>query len=112
MTPSPPDAPLVDKRRRGLKGVLILDTVATLILAPIALFWGMMSAMATTTTDDAAFANAYVMVNMTLPAAMVICLIGGWVAWARRRDGLVWPIILLPLIWLVVSIAMMANWPD
>lgn len=99
------------RRNTTLKVILILDSIATVFLAPLALFWGMMSVMASTTTDDAAFANLYAWVNLTLPLAMVVCLIGGWIAWARRRDGLAWILIFLPLAWLIVSVAMMAAWP-
>lgn len=99
------------ERSRKLKLLLILDTVASLLLSPLALFWGVMSAMSTTTTSDADFANTYVLINMTLPVAILVCLIGGWIAFALRREKSAWVIIFLPLPWLVASIAMMANWP-
>lgn len=106
-TPSAP-APA---RNRKLKLLLILDTAASVLLIPLALFWGLMSGMATTTTSNAAFANTYALINMTLPVAMLVCLIGGWIAFGLRREKAAWVIIFLPLVWLVASIAMMANWP-
>lgn len=98
-------------RSGRLKIMLILDSLATLVLAPLALFWAMMSAMSTTTTTDMEFANTYVLVNLALPLVMVLCLIGGWIAWGLRQERAGWVIIFLPLIPFFISIAMMANWP-
>lgn len=98
-------------RSRKLKLLLILDTAASALLIPLALFWGLMSGMATTTTSNTAFANAYVLINLTLPVAMLVCLIAGWIAFALRQERIVWIVIFLPVLWLVASIVMMANWP-
>jgi len=94
-----------------LKALLIADSVVSLIGIPLALFWGLMSGMSTTTTDNAAFANAYVLVNLTLPLALLACLIGAWTAWAMRRERVAWVVMLLPLAWVAVSVGMMASWP-
>lgn len=99
----------VDSSRRRLRTWLIVDTVITVLLAPLALFWGMMSGMATTTTANAGY--AYVLVNLTLPVAMVGCLAGAWIAFAMRRRRAAWILMLLPLLWLLVSVTMMALWP-
>ncbi|GAA0624139.1 hypothetical protein GCM10009422_20520 [Brevundimonas kwangchunensis] len=94
-----------------MKLLLILDTAASVLLIPLALFWGLMSGMSTTTTSNAAFANAYVLINLTLPVAMLVCLIAGWIAFAVRRERIAWIVIFLPLLWVVASVVMMANWP-
>ena len=99
-------------RSRRLKLLLILDTLGSLILIPLAIFWGMMSVMASTTTQDAAWANAYALVNLSLPVAMLVCLAGGWTAWALRKDRIAWTILLLPFLWVAASVAMMATWPS
>jgi hypothetical protein len=104
---TPPRPP----RSALLKALLIADSIVSLIAIPLALFWGLMSGMSTTTTEDAAFANAYVLVNLTLPIALLACLIGAWTAWALRRDGVAWVVMFLPLAWVIASIVMMANWP-
>ena len=103
-SPKPPRSAL-------LKGLLIADSIVSVIAIPLALFWGLMSGMSTTTTDDAAFANAYVLVNLTLPVALLVCLIGAWTAFALRRERVAWTLMFLPLAWVIVSVAMMANWP-
>ena len=103
-SPKPPRSAL-------LKGLLIADSVVSVISIPLALFWGLMSAMSTTTTDDAAFANAYVLVNLTLPVALLVCLIGAWTAFGFRRERVAWAVMFLPLAWVIVSVAMLANWP-
>jgi hypothetical protein len=94
-----------------LKALLIADSLVSLIGAPLALFWGLMSGMSTTTTDNTAFANAYVLVNLTLPVALVVCLIGAWSAFALRRERIAWVMMFLPLAWVLVSLGMMASWP-
>ncbi|RZJ30399.1 MAG: hypothetical protein EON85_05075, partial [Brevundimonas sp.] len=91
-SPKPPRSAL-------LKGLLIADSIVSLIAIPLALFWGLMSGMSTTTTDDAAFANAYVLVNLTLPVALLVCLIGAWTAFAFRRERVAWTLMFLPLAW-------------
>lgn len=98
-------------RSRKLKLLLILDTAASVLLIPLALFWGLMSGMSTTTTSNAAFANAYVLINLTLPVAMLVCLIAGWIAFALRQERIAWIVIFLPVLWLIASIVMMTNWP-
>jgi len=109
---TPPSAPAMeDKARRRQRTWLIIDTAVTVLLAPLALFWGLMSGMATTTTSNAGYANAYVLVNLTLPVAMVVCLAGAWVAFAMRHRRATWILMLLPLLWLLVSVTMMAMWP-
>ncbi len=94
-----------------LKALLIAGSALSLIGIPLALFWGLMSGMSTTTTRDAGFASAYVLVNLTLPLAMLLCLIAAWTAFALRRERVAWIVMFLPLAWIVVSVAMMANWP-
>lgn len=108
---SAPD-PIRPPRDRTLKMLLILDSIGTLFLAPLALFWGMMSVMASTTTTNAAWANTYALVNLTLPLVMLLCLAGGWTAWAIRRNRAAWITIFLPLLWLIASLVMMAAWPQ
>ena len=108
--PADATAPVIPGRAR-LKLFLILDSAFTVLAAPLALFWGMMSVMASTTTTDMAWANTYALINLSLPVAMVLCVIGGWVAYGLRRQRTAWIIILLPLLWLAASIAMMAMWP-
>lgn len=102
-SPGPPRSAL-------LKALLIADTVVSLIGIPLALFWGLMSAMSTTTTDNAGFANAYVLVNLTLPIALLVCLIAAWTAFALRRERIAWAVMFLPLLWVVISLGMMASW--
>jgi len=103
-SPGPPRSAL-------LKALLIADTVVSLIGIPLALFWGLMSGMSTTTTDNAGFANVYVLVNLTLPLALLVCLIAAWTAFALRRERIAWVVMFLPLAWVVVSLVMMASWP-
>ena len=98
-------------RNQTLKIFLILDSLFTLIAAPLALFWGMMSAMASTTTANADWANLYALVNLTLPLAMVLCLAGAWTAFGLRRERIAWIVMFLPILWVVVSIGMMTGWP-
>lgn len=104
---TPPRPP----RSALLKALLIADSVVSLIGIPLALFWGMMSGMSTTTTDNTAFANAYVLVNLTLPLALLACLIGAWTAFAMRRERVAWGVMFVPLAWVAVSLGMMASWP-
>jgi hypothetical protein len=94
-----------------LKALLIADTVVSLIGIPLALFWGLMSGMSTTTTTNTGFANAYVLVNQTLPLALLACLLGAWTAFALRSERLAWVVMFLPLAWVAVSLGMMASWP-
>lgn len=82
-----------------------------MLAIPLAIFWGMMSVMASTTTVIAGWANAYALVNLSLPVAMLVCLIAAWVAFAARRERIAWIAMFLPLLWLFVSIAMMTAWP-
>lgn len=103
--------PATTSRSALLKALLIADSALSLIGIPLALFWGLMSGMSTTTTTNAAFANAYVLVNLTLPLAMLLCLIGAWTAFALRRERIAWIVMVLPLAWVVVSLAMLASWP-
>lgn len=103
--------PVSAPRSALLKALLIADTVVSLIGVPLTLFWGLMSGMSTTTTDDAGFANAYVLVNLTLPLALLLCLIAAWTAFALRRERVAWAVMFLPLLWVVASIGMMASWP-
>ena len=98
-------------RSQPLKIFLILDSLFTLVAAPLALFWGMMSVMASTTTTNADWANAYALVNLTLPVAMVLCLAGAWTAFGLRRERIAWIVMFLPILWVVVSIGMMTAWP-
>lgn len=111
MTASAP-AEIRPPRSAVLKVFLILDSLFTLVAAPLALFWGMMSVMASTTTQNAAWANAYALVNLTLPVAMVVCLVAAWVAFAMRRERIAWVVMVLPVAWLVVSVWMMATAPS
>ena len=108
-TPSPT---LPAARSSLLKALLIADSIVSLIGIPLALFWGLMSGMSTTTTRNNAFAELYVLVNLTLPLALLACLIGAWTAFAFRRERIAWVVIFLPLIWVAVSLGMMANWPE
>lgn len=94
-----------------LKALLIADSALSLIGIPLALFWGLMSGMSTTTTDNTAFANVYALINLTLPVAMLACLIGAWIAFALRRERTAWIVMVLPLAWVIVSLGMIANWP-
>jgi hypothetical protein len=110
MTSAPPDQ-RPSPRNPALKVFLILDSLFTLVAAPLALFWGVMSVMASTTTTNTGWADIYALVNLTLPVAMVLCLGGGWLAFALRRERVAWVVMFLPILWLVVSIAMMAAWP-
>lgn len=114
MTDMPPHAaaPQPPSRSGALKGLLILDTIATILLAPLALFWAGISVMSSTTTTDTAFVNLYIWVNLAIPISMVICLIAGWVLFARRRESAAWKVIFLPLIPFLISILMMATFPD
>lgn len=106
-TPGPAEPP----RSALLKALLIADSALSLMGIPLALFWGLMSGMATTTTRHADFANAYVLVNLTLPVALLVCLIAAWTAFALRRERIAWIVMFLPLAWIAVSVGMMANWP-
>jgi uncharacterized membrane protein YdbT with pleckstrin-like domain len=98
-------------RDRRLKRFLILDTIGSIILIPMAAFWGVMSVMSTTTTADARWANAYALMNLSLPVAMLVCLVAAWTAWAVRRHRAGWIIALTPIAWVAVSVVMMMNWP-
>ena len=101
----------IPARSPGLKRLLMLDTIGSLILIPLAAFWGVMSVMSSTTTANTAWANAYALVNLTLPVAMLLCLISGWIAWGLRRERIGWIIVFLPLLWVLVSVGMMVGWP-
>lgn len=99
-------------RSQALKVFLILDSLFTVVAAPLALFWGVMSVMASTTTTNTAWADAYALVNLTLPVAMVVCLASAWIAFAVRGERIAWLIMFAPVLWLVASIIMMATWPS
>lgn len=99
------------RRNPTLTAWLIIDTVVSVCAIPLALFWGLMSGMSTTTTDNAAFANTYVLVNLSIPLLLLVCLIGAWIAWTMRKDRAAWIIMFLPLIPFLISIGMLSAWP-
>lgn len=98
-------------RSSGLKAWLIAASAIAVVTVPLTAFWAMFSVMSSTTTDNMAFVNTYVLVNAAIPLAIIVGLIGGWIAWYFRRSRLGWWISFLPVIPFVISTVMMGAWP-
>ena len=105
------DAPSPVRSPR-LRTALIIYCLAAFVVVPLTLFWAMMSAMASTTTTNTGFANAYVLVNIAFPGLWLVGIVGGWMAWFARRNRLGWLLLASPVVPFVISIAMMAAWPS
>ena len=106
------DAPQITPARHALKVWLIVYSVCAIPMVVMTFVWAGMSAMASTTTVNAGWANTYALLNLAVPALIALGAIGGWIAFAARKDGLAKLLLLLPLAPFVLSLGMCAAWPS
>ena len=95
-------------RNKSVMWGLIVGTIISLLLLPLALMWAAFSVMATDAGPNPA-AETFMMLSFCMPLAFVVGPIVAWVAWFLRRNRLAVAALFLPVIPFVVSIVVMAN---
>ena len=99
-------------RSSRLRITLIVYSLAAILVIPLSLFWAMLSIMASTTTTNVGFVNAYILANAAFPLLWLVGVVGGWFAWFLRRERFGWLLLGSPIVPLVISIGMLAVWPS
>ncbi len=88
--------------RRRMPGHLILMCVLEGLLA-LAAAW-----VALTRVPPAAIMNHREVITTfagnTLPLALIVCPLLAWVAFVRRGDGAIWPLLWTPALWALLVI--------
>lgn len=105
--PMDPVAP--PARSRALLIVLIIGSVLSLLtILPVAMM-AMMSPMASDSGVNAGVWT-FIIVAMTFPLALIIGPLGGWIAFAARRERIAWALILSPLAWVLAIVLLFVFW--
>ncbi|MBR7619939.1 hypothetical protein JKL49_11115 [Phenylobacterium sp. 20VBR1] len=89
--------------RRRTPGDLILMCVLEVVLA-LAAAW----VSITRVPPEEIMDHRQLIVTLTgntLPFALLICPLLAWVAFARRADGAIWPLLWTPALWAVLILA-------
>ena len=86
------------RRNPALFRALVAVSLLYLVILPVGLLMAVMSPMAADFGTGALFNGAL----LSLPAALVLCPVAGWIAYARGADRLGWTALILPLAWVPV----------